>query len=294
MMFVSIIIPTYNRINMLKNCLASFEGLNYPKECFEVIVVDDGSTDRSYETLKKVTEQFTYKLRVIHQSNGGPARARNNGIRNAGGEFIAFTDDDCEVDKNWLREIMKGFTSEEIAGVGGMVVSKNKDIFSQYIDYNKTLLPRMEDNKIKYLITANACYRRKCLLEVNGFSEEIKNPGGEDPDLSYKLKGLGYSLVFSAKGIVIHHHKQDLRSFYRTFYNYGRGSAFLRNKWGDLAGRNFAPAFPTAFYMLDLSYPLRRMISLYRQGIGFYKSILFACLSQVVRVATISGWKVGY
>lgn len=294
MKLVSVIIPTYNRINMLKNCLSSFEGLNYPKECFEVIVVDDGSTDRYYETLKEIIEQFTYKLRVIQQSNGGPAKARNNGIRNAGGEFIAVTDDDCEVDKNWLREIIKGFTSEEIAGVGGMVVSKNKDIFSQYMDYNKILLPRMEDNKVKYLVTANACYRRKCLLDVNGFSEEIKNPGGEDPDLSYKLKGLGYSLAFNPKGIVIHNHKQDLRSFYRTFFNYGKGSAFLRNKWGEVAGKNFAPAFPIAFYMLDLIYPLRRMLYLYKQRIGFYRSMMFAFLNHIARVATISGWKVGY
>lgn len=292
--FISVVIPTYNRINLLMNCLTSFENLNYPREFFEVIVVDDGSTDRSYENLKEITEQFTYKVRVIHQSNGGPARARNNGIRNARGEFIAFTDDDCEVDRNWLRKIIKGFTSEDIAGVGGMVISKNDDTLSQYMDYYRILQPPSEGDGVKYLVTANACYRRKVLLEVDGFSEEIKNPGGEDPDLSYKIKTLGHRLVYNLHAKVYHNHKQDLKSFYRTFYNYGRGVAYLNNKWGEKAGGNSPSNVPVILHAFNILPLIGQILSLRRRGVGVRLSILFASLNLIARFAHASGIKRGY
>lgn len=292
--FISVVIPSYNRIDRLKICLASIEHMDYPAEYLEVIVVDDGSTDTSYGTLEDIRKQFTYNLRILRQPNGGPARARNSGIRNARGEFIAFTDDDCEVDKKWLKEIICEFKSEAIVGAGGMIISKNKDIFSQYIDYNRILLPRIENKTVMYLVTANACYRKKNLIDVNGFSEEIKNPGGEDPDLSFKLKKLGYELAFNQNSIVIHNHRQDLRSFYKTFYNYGRGSAFLVKKWGKLAGIYQTTRIPPVIYLLDVLYLSNRFMFSYKRGIGLRRSLIFAFLDHVRRVARISGLRTGY
>ena len=275
---------------MLTSCLSSIEVLNYSKGHFEVIIIDDGSTDAAYKDITGMTQQFTCNIRVIRQSNGGPAKARNNGIRNSKEEFVAFTDDDCEVDRNWLLELVKGFTSEDIAGVGGMVVSKNKDILSQYIDYHRILQPPVEDHNIKYLVTANACYRRKYLLDVGGFSEEIENPGGEDPDLSYKIKRLGYILSFNPAGVVVHNHKQDIRSFYRTFYNYGKGIRFLWEKWGEKSLKQL----PNAPILEFIKWDNLKAIYGYFKYAGIKKAIPFWILRVTQQYAISRGFKSGY
>lgn len=292
--FISIVIPSHNRINKLKNCLTSVEHMDYPKDYFEVIVIDDGSTDSAYKNLEEIRKQFSFDLKIVRQPNGGPATARNKGIKMAKGEFIAFTDDDCEVDKNWIREIICGFKSEVIVGVGGTVVSKNNDIITKYINYNRILLPRIENNKIMYLVTANACYRKKSLIDVNGFSEEIKNPGGEDPDLSFKLLGYGSELVFKKESIVIHNHKLSIISFYRMFNNYGRGSAYLIKKWGKLAGTYETINASLMYLFFDFSFLYQRVIFFYREGMGLRQSLVFGILDHVRKIARVAGLRQGY
>jgi len=294
--FVSVVIPTYNRKSLLKSCLDSLTLQTYPKSVYEVIVVDDGSTDGTEEFIREYAKNLDINFSYLRQENGGPAKARNYGIRNAKGEFVAFTDDDCEADRDWLEEIVKGFTSEEISGVGGMVLSKNNDILSQYIDYYRVLQPPMDGDTVRYLVTANACYKKEILLNVGGFSEEIKNPGGEDPDLSLKVKELGYRLACNPEAIVLHNHKQDLKSFCRTFYNYGRGAAILRKKWGERAGKDVTlnMNMPMLLYAINILPLLRLMLYLYKRGVGVRKSFLFASLNHVGRSAYMMGMKRGY
>ncbi len=233
MKFVSVIIPTYNRNDLLKNCLQSFENINYPKKDFEVIVVDDGSIDGTEEFMINNKNKFDFNLVSIRQKNKGPAAARNLGIAKSQGELIAFTDDDCVVEKDWLDEYVRSFDEVHIGGVGGATKHNMRGVFCEFMDFYKVMDPMVENSEVLYLITANACYRRDAILAVNGFEEKIRNPGGEDPDLSMKIKEKGYKLLFNPNCVVYHFHKNNLKSFYRTFFNYGRGSYFLRGKWGD-------------------------------------------------------------
>lgn len=288
--FISVVIPTYNRSSLLKPCLDSLASQTYPKSHYEVIVVDDGSTDGTEDFMREYAKRLEINITYYRQENSGPAKARNNGIRLARGEFVAFTDDDCEADRNWLMEIMKEFTSDDIAGVGGMVDSKNNDMLSQYIDYYRLLQPPTEDGCVKYLVTANACYRRKVLLDVNGFSEEIKNPGGEDPDLSYKIKSLGYKFGFNPDSIVIHNHKQNIKSFYRTLYNYGRGNRFLWEKWED---RSSKKALKAPIIEI-LRWKNLKAIYGYYKYVGVKKAIPFWLLKAVQIYAISRGFRKGY
>ena len=288
--FISVVIPTYNRKPLLKLCLDALTVQTYPKSHYEVIVVDDGATDGTEDFIKEYVNKTIINIKYLKQENGGPARARNNGIRNAKGEFVVFTDDDCEADRNWLIEIVKGFTSEEVAGVGGMVISKHKDLLSQFIDHSRILLPPMENESMAYLVTANACYRRKVLTEVNGFTEEIKNPGGEDPDLSFKVKDKGYILKFNPDSIIYHHHKMDLRSFYNNAYNYGRGAKILWVKWGNRAVKN-PPK--TIFHLIRTLTNPRMLYGFYKHA-GLKYAFPFWLLRSIRLFAWTRGFRKGY
>lgn len=113
----SIIIPTYNRPEMLSSCLESLAILEYPRDLFEVIVVDDGSSISP----ESIIERFSERIRILllSKTNGGPAAARNFGIAAAKGKYFAFTDDDCMPDRFWLKELEATLEQDSSVMAGG-------------------------------------------------------------------------------------------------------------------------------------------------------------------------------
>jgi len=119
-MDVSIVIPTKNNADILEKCLKSIQNLDYPKEKMEVIIVDGNSTDGTVDIAKK------YGCKVIFEDRGTISYARDVGVRNAGGRFIAFTDADCAVDRDWIKELIKHFNGD-VAAVGGPNLTPDDD-----------------------------------------------------------------------------------------------------------------------------------------------------------------------
>ena len=117
---------------------------------------------------------------------------------------------------------------KEIAGIGGKVCHYQKNTVSEYYSYHRILEPPRYN---QYLVTANACYLKKCLLEVQGFDETHKYPGGEDNGLSFKLANRGYIFGFEKDMIVMHDYRTSLFSFLKTFYRYGKGCAEITFKY---------------------------------------------------------------
>jgi glycosyltransferase involved in cell wall biosynthesis len=114
-MGISVIIPTHNRKDLLRRCLAAATSQDYPD--YEVIVVDDGSTDGTGAMVRREFPQVRY---IRQERNRGPAAARNRGIKVATGEIIAFTDDDCLLPLDFLSRLADGYRRyPEVAGVGG-------------------------------------------------------------------------------------------------------------------------------------------------------------------------------
>ena len=102
---ISVVVSTFNRVAYLKKCIAALLKLNF--ENFEIIIVNDGSTDSTKEYLDGL---YNIKIRVVHhEKNFGLGQARNSGIKLSKYEIIAFTDDDCVVDKDWIKGLLKGF-----------------------------------------------------------------------------------------------------------------------------------------------------------------------------------------
>jgi len=227
---ISIIIPTHNRVQMLQRLLRFIEHLTIKPN--EVIIVNDGSNDFTHKLLQK-WEQCNHDFIPIVinlPKSQGPGAARNIGIQLASSDLIAFTDDDCIIYPSWIYSILqsKHWANKEIVGIGGKVFNYRKGVVSEYYSYHRILEP---PKYRQYLVTANACYLKKCLIEVDGFDETHRYPGGEDNGLSFKLAKLGYRFGFEKNMIVLHDYRTSILSFIKTFYRYGKGCAEITFKY---------------------------------------------------------------
>lgn len=221
---VSLVIPTYNRVQKLVRLLRSVDQMrDYPEE---IIIIDDNSNDGTKRILKKWRNiEKTYEKKVILKSkNNGPANSRNIGISEAKSSIIAFLDDDVIVERNWINNItskLLNSKNEKLAGVGGAVKSIRKDIISQYYTEHKIL---EAPGSLLYLPTLNCCFRQEILKGVGGFDESFLFAGGEDTDICLRILNQGYYFAKSASAIVYHDFSPNLINFCRRWIRYGKGT----------------------------------------------------------------------
>lgn len=215
---ISVIVPTFNGEETITDCLNSFLNQSYKGE-YEVIVVDDGSIDKTGEVVEK------YPVRLLAQRHRGPAAARNLGARNASGDILLFTDDDCVAEKNWIEEMVKPFDNPEIAGVQGRYKTKQRSLIARFAQYEiEERYERMAKQKyIDFIGSYSAAYRRNVFLKEGGFDESFPIASGEDPDLSFRLAAEGHKMVFAPNAVVYHHHPDTLakylrQKFYRAYW----------------------------------------------------------------------------
>ena len=279
---ISVIVPVYNGEKTVVQTIECLLRQSLPPD--EIIVVDDGSTDGTRDTLR----DFDRRITLLTQLNSGPASARNRGVRAAKSAFVAFTDSDCLPNNDWLFNLSRGFDDERVAGVGGPVRSAIPGLTCEYADAVRMLDPRLdEDGVIAHLITANACFRREALIEAGLFNKRFRKPGGEEPDLCFRLKGLGYEFRFVEQAMVLHYHRHTLKSFLKTVANYGEGGYVLGQLW---------PHY-------HIENPLRRLIrSLvamrsifiripgYAPKYGLSRAVCFSLLDYLRQLALLSGY----
>ncbi len=240
---VSIIIPAYNSEKTMGKCLDSLLKLDYPD--YEIIIIDDGSTDSTPEILKQYP-----KVKTITTQNSGPSKARNTGIWEARGDFIAFTDADCIVDHNWIKELFKGFKSDRVAGVGGDQKSPEdecefgRDVqgFMKAIGFVSDYLKTGDaPETVKHNPSCNVMYRKEVLKEAGLFDEQLWP--GEDVDLDFKIRRMGYSLYYNPNAIVYHYRPKTRASFARMMKRYGWAQGYLVNKYGPFRVLHIIPIF---------------------------------------------------
>lgn len=192
---ISVVVPTYNRKALLTNCLQTLVQQSYPSEDFEILVCDDGSTDKTPSTVQKLARRY-HNLRYLRQNHQGPSAARNLGIANAKGNIVALTDDDCLPQSDWLLTIDTSFKNNpEALAIEGKTVSdvSPKDL----LVYTVT-----NDTGGKYW-TCNMAYKRTVLSEVRGFDETFRFSHCEDIDLALRVLKKGI-IFYDLKVVVVH------------------------------------------------------------------------------------------
>lgn len=229
---VSIIIPAYNRQNFLIKCLPPLFEQTYPHERYDIILVDDGSSDGTSEQAKAIAQNWNGQFRVIQQQNGGPASARNTGFQASSADIVAFIDSDCVADPHWVQSLVDALSTDEASGAGSPIVTGTPERWiSRYFQSTGMYRHRARRGKVDYLITGSVAFRRKALIEVGGF-QTAQGIWVEDVDLSYKLTQAGHKLTVTDKGKV--HHYGDPSSIghlARNLFRYGFGNAMLSKSW---------------------------------------------------------------
>jgi GT2 family glycosyltransferase len=220
--FFSIIVPTYRRPAQLSLCLQALARLDYPNERFEVLVVDDGSAN----PLENVAPQFPASLQILRHERTGPAGARNFGSLHARGEFLAFTDDDCQPDPGWLRELAPYCLSHPDRIVGGRTINALPQ--NPYSETSQAIIDAVylyfnsDPDDARFFASNNFAVSAELFREMKGFAERFVT--SEDREICARWRAAGRKLSYAPKAVVYHAHDLSLGSLWRQHFGYGRGA----------------------------------------------------------------------
>jgi glycosyltransferase involved in cell wall biosynthesis len=229
---VSVIISTRNRVEFLKRCINSL--LRQKLKPDEIIIIDDKSSDGTRDYLKELAKDSRRIIVVRNKRRKGPNISRNIGIKIARGDIVAFLDDDCIPEKDWLKHIVSHYDNPNVVGVGGGIIEKirkkhpnqkkitligkNGDIYASF----RSIENFRTKQRVLFFMGGNMSFRRSCLLEEEGFDSIFKGNGyREETDLSFRVKNHG-DLIYEPKALV--HHVHALLGGYR---DYKVGAAWL-------------------------------------------------------------------
>lgn len=259
--YISIIVPVKNGALILPRCIESLKKQDYPPELFEVIISDGLSTDNTVEIA------LSSGAKVIRNDKQTVAPGRNIGFHASKGEIIVFTDDDCVMDRSWLRNSVKYFKDEEIGGLTGPTITPEEDShFSRAVGWTLSLLSSFnmsshgdkagEPKEVPDIPGCNAFYRRAVLDSVMPIDDGLLT--AEDVELNYRVRKLGYKLLRVPDVVLYHYRRPTVRRLWRQFYRFAIGRLQVGNRHKELL---------KPFHILGgLSLPLLLMVFL---GLSF-------------------------
>ena len=253
----SIVIPTYNRPKSLRSSLAAIADLRYPRERFEVVVVDDGSTVPLDYIVKSFHDRCN--IHLLRQSNAGPAAARNRGAAHASGEYVVFTDDDCLPEETWLSAFEQRFSEQADDLLGGRTVNARPE--NSYSEASQQLIGYLCDRygsgvgRSAFVASNNMAMRLELFHAVGGFDATFPLAAGEDREFCDRWQAEGLSASYVLGAIVYHAHEMDFAGFARQHFTYGRGAFHFHRARRRREGGSFFIESMT-FYTGLIGYPL--------------------------------------
>ncbi len=222
---VSVVVCSYNAERTMEDCLVSLEKLNYPD--YEVIVVNDGSTDRTLE----IAQRFPY-CRIISQPNKGLSVARNVGAEAATGEIVAYTDSDCVADPDWLTYLVAKMETAGLVACGG----------PNFPPPENSLVPAavavspggpthvlLSDDVAEHIAGCNMAFRRDVLLSLGGF-DPVYRAAGDDVDICWRFQDAGHTIGFSPAAVVWHYRRNTVKAYIGQQKGYGKAEALVYAK----------------------------------------------------------------
>jgi cellulose synthase/poly-beta-1,6-N-acetylglucosamine synthase-like glycosyltransferase len=208
----SVIIPAYNAIRTIEPCLKGLTQQSIDKGKYEVIVIDDGSTDRTSDIIKQ------FPVKYFWQNKQGPATARNRGAQEAKGDIILFTDADCVPQHNWIEEMARPFHDANVMADKGAYKTNQTALTARFaqIEFEERFKMLEKAESIDVVFTYSAGYRKSIFLSLGGFDPLFPVANNEDTELSYRMSQAGYRMVFNPNAIVYHlNHPDSIKRYAR-------------------------------------------------------------------------------
>ncbi len=223
---LSVLIPTFNRVGLLERVLRAYDRQDLSGGKFEVVVVDDGSSDGTAGFLREWRPE-RYAMAFASQRNGGPARARNSAIRLSSAPLVLFTGDDIVPDVSFVRRHLEAHArrpERELVVLGLSVWPSDLRLTAtmRHIDgagaeqFSYQYLRSGEEYDFRHFYTSNISLKRALLdCEPTYFSTEFQKAAFEDIELAYRLSLHGMRILYDARPLGAHYHHYDVRSFFR-------------------------------------------------------------------------------
>jgi glycosyltransferase involved in cell wall biosynthesis len=229
----SVVIATRDRPERLAACLESLAAQSYPRERFEVIVVDDGGDSRLDQVAMRYRERLP--LRTLERPFAGRSAARNQGAARAGGELVAFIDDDTQPEAGWLRALATRHAAVPGDALGGRTVSMSATnsyarvtglILDLAYAHQNSRLPR----GARFFAANNLALPADRFRMLGGFNPQLRV--SEDRELCDRWVEHGFGMTFVPEAVIRHATPTSLRGFCRKHFGYGRGAfGYQRARW---------------------------------------------------------------
>jgi glycosyltransferase involved in cell wall biosynthesis len=214
--FVSVVICSKGRHNLLTKSVENVNKCNYPEDKREIVVVEEGEKPEPIKGVKYV---------YLKLENRGLGYCHNQGLKNCSGDIIAFTDDDVKVDENWLKEIVTPFVDKEIYGVAGLVRAQKGNLLGETEEIlglpggGLWALERSKEQIVPtgLLSTCNLAYKKEVFKEFSFIEESFGKYGGDDWYLGKQVSEK-YKCIFNPKAIVYHKPRANIFRLIHTYY----------------------------------------------------------------------------
>lgn len=254
--YATVVVPTRDRPTSLRRCLDALAELDYPRERYEVVVVDDGGVLPARPPVDEIAGRL--RVQLVTQPPSGPAIARNRGAAAGGGELLAFTDDDCRPLPGWLAALARTVTLER--AVGGATVNELPG--NPFAEASQSLIGHLyeyygaEAGRPTFLASNNLAVDAEAFRAIGGFDERLPRAAAEDREFCDRWLASGRRLGFAPDALVRHAHDLNLRTFARQHFNYGRGALYYHRARARRGGGALRVE-PPRFYIQLLRRPLR-------------------------------------
>ncbi len=224
---VSVVVAAYNAETFLPRCLTALDHQTLPRTAYNIIVVDDGSSDSSATVAE---EAGALVVRIDH---AGAAAARNAGVEAAKAPLVVFTDADCEPAPDFLERLIEPLADPGISGSRGVYRTHQKGLVARYVQveyeerYERIAHLEAKHGSVNALDTSYAAYRRNAFLEAGGFDTRFADAAGEDHELSFRMDAAGHVFRFTPLAFVYHWHVDSFTAYARRKFRIGYWKAFL-------------------------------------------------------------------